>query len=429
MTYPLEKNLLRTFRGFLALRLFFSVTAFFVSETKTHTPLLTAIGLVVSAAILLYLSLDILRISLREVYLPIALFAITFDLILEQRLIQLTLAQMDLSFERNILQFMEPFTLPGIENATIPLLAILASTALLFVPLVLLSWQYRFRSVVVFTVGATILDFSLLVAFSPYARFDIPIEILGVLVRDTSFIIVGFIVTRIMTTQRQQQAELADVNRKLMAYATTREQLFITQERNRLARELHDTLAHTLSAVTVKLNAVQVIWESDDDRAKIMLSEVIDTLNVGNAETRRALRDLRASPLDDMGLLLAIQHLAETSAQRGDFSLDLQLPEHIRQFSTDLEQAIYRICQEALANIVEHANAKHVNLKLTYADALLELKIVDDGCGFNIDEVATDQHFGITGMQERAAMINGKLHLNSGINQGTTIVLQVKGDS
>lgn len=429
MTYPLEKNLLRTFRTFLVIRLFFSFSGLLVGGSRFETPILTLIGVSASAAILLYLSLPILEIHLRGVYLPIALAAITVELIVEQRLIQLMLAQMDLSFQRDIPQFMESLTLPGIENATIPLLATLASTALLFVPLVLLSWQYHFRSAIVFTIGATILDFALLVVFSPYARFDIPIEVLGVLVRDTSFIIVGFIVTRIMTTQRQQQAELADVNRKLMAYATTREQLFITQERNRLARELHDTLAHTLSAVTVKLNAVQVIWESDDGRARTMLSEVIETLNIGNAETRRALRDLRASPLDDMGLLLAIQHLAETSAHRGGFSLDLQLPEHIRQLSTDLEQAIYRICQESLANIVEHANAKHVTLRLTYVDAQLNLHITDDGCGFKIDEVARDQHFGITGMQERVAMINGKLRLDSRINQGTTIVLQVKGDS
>lgn len=429
MTYPLEKNLLRTFRTFLVVRLVFSFSGLLVGGSRFDTPILTLLGMGASAAILLYLSLPILEIHLRRVYLPIALAAITVELVVEQRLIQLMLAQMDLSFERDIPPFMEAFTLPGIENATIPLLATLASTALLFVPLVLLSWQYHFRSVIVFTIGATILEFALLVVFSPYARFDIPIEILGVLVRNTSFIIVGFTVTRIMRTQRQQQAELADVNRKLIAYATTREQLFVTQERNRLARELHDTLAHTLSAVTVKLNAVQVIWESDDERARTMLSEVIETLNVGNAETRRALRDLRASPLDDMGLLLAIQHLAETSAQRGGFSLDLQLPEHIRQFSADLEQAIYRICQEALANIVEHANAKNVTLKLAYANSQLDLQIVDDGIGFNLDAVAKDQHFGITGMQERAAMINGKLRMDSHDKQGTTIALQVKVDS
>ena len=428
MAYPLEQNLLRTFRLFLTLRLGLTLVSLLLNGGKIELPAYTIGNLLITALILLYLSIDSLQSYLKEAFLPIALGAVTLHLLLEQRLVQLRLAQINLSLNREIPEFLERFTLPGIENATIPLLLTLATTALFFIPLVLLSWQYRFRTVLFYILTTTILDIALIAISSQYARFDIPIEFLGIMVRNVAFLIVGYIVTRIMQTQREQRESLTDMNRKLAAYATTREQLIVSQERNRLARELHDTLAHTLSAVTVKLNAVQLIWENDDVRAKTMLTEVIDTLNEGNAETRRALKDLRSSPLEDMGLVLAIRNLAENAAQRGGFSLDLQTPQRELHFDADIELAIYRIIQESLANTVEHANAKNLSLEMTYSGNILTLLIRDDGCGFQVASIAQDKHFGITGMYERASMINAKLEIDSD-NKGTSIRLKVEVSS
>ncbi|MEO1289359.1 MAG: sensor histidine kinase, partial [Chloroflexota bacterium] len=261
-----------------------------------------------------------------------------------------------------------------------------------------------------------------------FVRFDAPIEVVITLIRTVSFLIVGYIVTKIMQTQREQRLVLTTLNQDLMAYATTREQLIISQERNRLARELHDTLAHTLSAVTVKLNAVQVLWDNDnDERAKIMLTEVIGTLNEGNAETRRALQDLRASPLEDMGLILAIRHLAGISTERGGFELDLHLPEQELRLRSDVEQVVYRITQEALANVVEHANANKVSLTLSVQEEpCLKLTISDDGIGFNPKELDPKRNFGLVGMVERSKMIGGILSVTSQVGTGTTIQLTVE---
>ncbi|MEO1645142.1 MAG: sensor histidine kinase, partial [Chloroflexota bacterium] len=387
MKQPIEKNLLRTFRFFLLIRLVLMLLALVFQLQPIDYLRYTVLNTIITAIILGYLYLRPLQKWFGGAFLPIAVSMVSLHVLLEQRLIQFHTAQLDLSLERDILRILEAFTASGVENAAIPLLFTLGTTTLLFVPLVLVSWQYRFRHVLVFVLFISVFDIASIGFFGQYVRFDLPIEMFSILVRNIGFLLVGYIVTRIMATQREQKEQLATVNRQLVAYATTREQLFVTQERNRLARELHDTLAHTMSAVTVKLNAVGILWEKDSQRAQTMLNEVIATLNDGNDETRRALRDLRASPLDDMGLVLAIRNLAESAAQRGNFALDLQTPTRDMRFSPDIEQAIYRIAQESLANVVEHAEASHVSVVMDMYDVALKLTIRDNGTGFPMDTV------------------------------------------
>ncbi|MEL6405929.1 MAG: sensor histidine kinase [Chloroflexota bacterium] len=429
MKQPIEKNLLRTFRLFLLIRLIMTLVSFVARVPPQGIPVLTMMNVIVVTGLLIYLSSERIHRIMQQLYLPVALVVVTLHLIIEQRLIQIGLTRLGQSDIREIPPWLESFTLPEVEGVVIPVLLTLMTLAFMFVPLVILSWQYRFRVVIAFTAGIFIFDTTLVIVMSYYIQMDLPFEILANIVSGNSFLIVGYIVTRIMATQREQKEQLATVNRQLVAYATTREQLFVTQERNRLARELHDTLAHTMSAVTVKLNAVGILWEKDSQRAQTMLNEVIATLNDGNDETRRALRDLRASPLDDMGLVLAIRNLAESAAQRGNFALDLQTPTRDMRFSPDIEQAIYRIAQESLANVVEHAEASHVSVVMDMYDVALKLTIRDNGTGFPIDTVESkngDGHFGLLGMQERASMINGTLVIDSKERLGTSVSLTVE---
>ncbi|MEM9954053.1 MAG: sensor histidine kinase [Chloroflexota bacterium] len=427
MARPLEENLLRTFRLFIIIRLILAIATVALNDDVMTLVTYSLLIIAISLSLLLYLSIEQLERWLCSFYLPIAIAIISIQLIIEQRILQFRLSQVNAELIRDLPEFLEALTLSGIENTTAPLLFTLGATALLFVPLVLMSWQYRFRYIVLYVVLITVLDVMLITFARQFVRFDAPIEVVITLIRTVSFLIVGYIVTKIMQTQREQRLVLTTLNQDLMAYATTREQLIISQERNRLARELHDTLAHTLSAITVKLNAVQVLWDNDnDERAKIMLTEVIGTLNEGNAETRRALQDLRASPLEDMGLILAIRHLAETSIERGGFELDLHLPEQELRLRSDVEQVVYRITQEALANVVEHANANKVSLTLSVQEACLKLTISDDGVGFNPKEPDPKRNFGLVGMVERSKMIGGTLSVTSQVGTGTTIQLTVE---
>lgn len=429
MNRPIEENLLPVFRFFLLARLALTMFILVWQLQPDASVRLIVLNVFGTAIMMGYLSLNSLQRWLGRGYLPLAISVVSLYLLAQQRMFQFRLAQVDLSLQRDLPPILDSFVLQGIENAAIPLLFTFSGTALLFVPLVLVSWQYRLREVVVYTLGISLFEVASIAFLAQYVRFDIPIEVFGLTTRNFAFLMVGYIITRIMTTQREQKEQLAKTNRQLSAYATTREQLFVTQERNRLARELHDTLAHTMSAVTVKLNAVNILWETDPKRAQMMLNEVIIALNKGNDETRRALRDLRASPLDDLGLVLAIRNLAESAAQRGNFTLDLQIPTYDIRLSPDIEQAIYRIAQESIANVVEHSEASHVSVIMNINNSTLNLTIRDNGIGFTPDTIDSETgagHFGLLGMQERASMINGKLIIDSKEQMGTSVSLTLE---
>jgi signal transduction histidine kinase len=242
-------------------------------------------------------------------------------------------------------------------------------------------------------------------------------------IRTISFIVVGYMVVRLMTTQREQRRALAEANTQLAHYAAALEQLATSRERNRLARELHDTLAHSLSGIAVQLEAVKTLWENSPEDARAMLEQSLATTRSGLTETRRALQALRASPLEDLGLALAVRSLAESVAARNGLALDLEAPERLENLSPDLEQGIYRVVQEALENITQHAHARNVKVQLSQTDGHFTLTISDDGKGFQMESVDMINQFGLQGMRERTEMLGGDLEVESQPGRGTTIRL------
>ena len=243
----------------------------------------------------------------------------------------------------------------------------------------------------------------------------------------------GLLIAHLMTQQRQQRTALATAaeeqartNEKLVHYATSLEELTISRERNRLARELHDTLAHSLSAAAVQIEAVHSLWSVNEAQARAMLTSVDDTVRTGLKEARRSLQALRASPLEEVGLVYALRDAAEGAAKRGDLTLHLEIPEAVAHLPAYVEQAIYRIGQEALENVVRHARARNVWLCIQHSVQHIELHIQDDGIGFEPDTLLNEEYqLGIQGMQERAAMLDGTLTIESQPEQGTTVRLEV----
>jgi signal transduction histidine kinase len=229
-----------------------------------------------------------------------------------------------------------------------------------------------------------------------------------------------------MAEQRSQRRALAEANQQLARYAATMEQLAITRERNRVARELHDTLAHTQSGVIVQMEGADALWQRDPDRARSMFHKSLDAMRTGLSETRRALEALRATPLEDMGLKLAITELAHSMAEWAGFKFSLSLPETLPNFSAEVEQAIYRVVQEALTNITRHATAGKVSVTMVQEDEQLRVEIRDDGRGFVMDEGGLDKHFGLRGMRERADSIGAVLTVQSVVGAGTVVGLSVK---
>jgi signal transduction histidine kinase len=298
---------------------------------------------------------------------------------------------------------------------------------LLLIPLIMVAWQYNFKGVLLFTLGSTILDIIALLIILNKTNAVISIfSILGVLItRVFTFQVVGFLITRMMAAQRQQQRELRHANQRLLGYTMTLEQLTTSRERNRLARELHDTLAHTLSGLAVQLGAIKALWERDEEEAQKKLNEAIDATRSGLNETRRALQALRAEPLENMGLGLALEELARSAASRCGADLSLEIGEIPNEIPPDFSQAYYRAAQEGLENIVRYAEASCILLALDTIDGTLTMRIEDNGIGFNTEDVRADA-FGLRGIHERAELLNGSFIIDSKPGRGTNLIFRAE---
>jgi signal transduction histidine kinase len=215
----------------------------------------------------------------------------------------------------------------------------------LFIALVLIAWQYDLRAVALFCVGTAVFDLgSKLLALgsrNPYMFLILA----AISIRTVCFGVVGYMIVRLATVQREQRQALARANAQLTHYATTLEQLATSRERNRLARELHDTLAHTLSGMAVQLEAAKTLWDTDPAQARDMLDQSLTATRSGLIETRRALQALRAAPLEDLGLVLAVCTLAESVAAQTGATLTWQGPDaaRVESLSPDVEQCVYRV--------------------------------------------------------------------------------------
>ncbi len=317
-----------------------------------------------------------------------------------------------------------PGPLSNVEGLTLRLLPTL------FIGLVIVAWQYRWLAVGAFALGTAVLDIALVIINSiirpPQAAAPSAV-ILVTIVRSISFLVIGYFINVLVQRLRSQQAQLMQANARLTHYAGMVEQLSISRERNRLARELHDTLAHTLSGLSVQLETTQAYWDVEPETARNLLAKSLAATRSGLNETRRALKALRASPIDDLGLLLSLQKLAESAAERGKLNLSLSLPGQISSLSPDVEQCIYRIAQEALENVVYHANAQTLTVQLTVSDEVIHLRVEDDGLGFDTKQSQETGHYGLAGMRERAQAAGGELTLSSQPGQGTQIQLTLKG--
>ena len=308
-------------------------------------------------------------------------------------------------------------------------------TIFVFVTLVLIAWQYPFRFVLAYVLGVTLYQAWLT---SPAALTPLSADLGWLVLQGAMMLLVGYVIVQLVSIQREQREALeaayqqqAEANVRLQRYATTLEELTISRERNRLARELHDTLAHSLSAVTVQLEAVRSLWEFDPTAAHDMLGRADQTARRGLTEARRALRDLRASPLQDLGLSLALRELAEGAAERAGASLAFHLPERtLDDIAPDVQQGVYRIAQETLENIVRHSEAQSIVFKLLRRGEGLLLTISDDGKGIDREVLKgaradSPDGLGLRGMQERAALIGGRLEIREQDGQGTQVHLQV----
>jgi signal transduction histidine kinase len=406
----IEPGLLQIFRFYAWLRLvsliLFPLAFLFGRlETIPITSFLPAVilTLVDNLLLLFYLHIGWLERRLAGWFVPLALMYASASLLIEQQIFSIHTSFWQVQF----------------------FLAVL---------LILVAWQYTLREVVlfIFTTGFFEVVLNLvfpmrdIILIGPVDKAGIFIPYALLVSRLAAYLVVGFVVNRLARAARERLQALAEANQKLVSHAGTLEQLTVSRERVRMSRELHDTLAHSLSALVVQLDAILVVWSAAPVKAREMLEHMLGTTRSGLDETRRALNALRASPLEEMGLVGALRLMVEDFAERCHLELKLDTPDELNDLSPDVEQCFYRVAQEILENISRHASARRLEVRLNQTATSCEMSFRDDGKGFDPDQVTQDDQLGLVGMRERAEIIGANLSIESRPGQGTTVRLNLE---
>ena len=300
----------------------------------------------------------------------------------------------------------------------------------LILPLIYIAWQYPFTYVITFCGVVTITEIipTILLTHNEWNWFFIAINISSIIGRGLILVLIGWIESRLVELQRNQQRQLEISNRKLRKYALTAERLAQSHERNRIARELHDTLAHTLSSVSVQLEAVKVLFEVNPGESQKLLSKTIENTRNGLKETRRTLKDLRSSQLESLGLVGAINNVIQSSQQRTGIQIDASLGKDLDSLDDETSHSIFRIVQEAIENIIRHSNASHASLMLQNNKNEIHLTINDNGSGFSKKIIHDNESYGIRGMRERVEALGGIFAIESQPQKGTRVEVILEKD-
>ncbi len=227
--------------------------------------------------------------------------------------------------------------------------------------------------------------------------------------------------------QRSQQllAELQEAHEQLKAYTSQAQQLAVAEERNRLAREMHDALGHRLTVAVVQLEGAQRLIPTNPARSASMIEAMRAQLKQALTELRQTVSTLRSAENSAMNgsLVTAVTHLAHTFQEATGLPIHLQLPDDVPLLPEAHRLALYRAAQESLTNVQRHANARQAWLELVADDASVTLTVADDGQGFG-SEVA-DGRFGLIGLGERAKQLGGVLTLGAAEQGGAKLSLQL----
>ena len=199
-------------------------------------------------------------------------------------------------------------------------------------------------------------------------------------------------------------------------------------ERRRLSRDLHDETAQTLSAVKMEIGMLREGAEPD---AVGRLDHVLHLVDDGIRGIRRVMNDLRPALLDDLGLMPAIESLASDIRERGGLVVTVELPASAPRLAPEAELALFRAAQEALANVVRHANATRVTMRLLVGDMTLKLIITDDGRGLPPHTGGGDavSQLGLAGMRERIAALGGRTAVAAAIPNGVVVSVELPAET
>jgi signal transduction histidine kinase len=232
------------------------------------------------------------------------------------------------------------------------------------------------------------------------------------------------VVTELLRREQRARAELDDANARLRGYAAQAEELATTQERNRVARDIHDGLGHHLTVVAMQVQAARAVLPTDPARADAVLARAQQQSAEALAEVRRSVATLR-EPRTSPPLGEALTALAADTTAAG-VPTELEVTGTVRVLLPDTEESLFRAAQEGLTNVRKHASADRARLRLAYGDdGTVRLEVCDDGLG--TARAAEGSGFGLLGVRERASRLGGSVDVLSEPGSGTTVRVAVPG--
>ena len=244
------------------------------------------------------------------------------------------------------------------------------------------------------------------------------------------FFVASFSTTMLRTNEARIQSdqlldELQHAHSQLQSYAGQAEELATAKERNRLARELHDSVAQTLYGLTLQAEAAaRNLTAGQTDEAAEALREIRDSAQQTLQETRLLIFELRPPILEQEGLVPALRNRLESVESRSGLKTQIKL-EDVKQLPAKVEAGLYGISNEALNNILKHARATSIKVSLKKEAGKVALEIQDNGVGFDVN--ASSGGMGLSGMKERSEQFGGDLKIASDKN-GTTIRVEVTNE-
>jgi signal transduction histidine kinase len=265
--------------------------------------------------------------------------------------------------------------------------------------------------------------------------FGFPVQLL----RSFAAIAASIFVTRFLRSfevesQRQidelKEAQLVESQRRETLRGELLRRVVSAQEaeRQRIARELHDETGQSLTAIGLGLRGAATILRQDVDKTEQNLRKLEGMAVRSLDELRRLIADLRPSHLDDLGLGPALRWYSNEIMERTNLDVQVIAPGgKIEMLPKTVTLAIFRIAQEAITNIVKHAQASNVFINVTQENENIILEVLDNGLGFNLSSIVSGDKpsWGLLGMEERAALLGGSFHLESTLGIGTTVRISI----
>ncbi|GAA0921134.1 sensor histidine kinase [Pseudonocardia zijingensis] len=235
-------------------------------------------------------------------------------------------------------------------------------------------------------------------------------------------VVFAAVITELLQREQRLRQELAEAHEQLRDHAAQAERLATAQERNRVARDIHDGLGHSLTVVQMQVKAARAVLQSDPAKADEVLAKAQRQSEEALDAVRRSVRALR-EPRAAEALPAALHTLAE-EASAAAVPTRLEVNGTERPLPEAAREALYRAAQEGLTNVRKHARASRADLLLTYDGSGVRVEVRDDGVGMT---GAGSPGFGLVGLRERAALLGGRLQVDSPPGGGCVLTMEVPG--